>query len=187
MVNLRGIDPDTLSAMASAFYPVVLVQIDWPGEMVHVHSGVGVLAYDGHDWLGVGDAGGITLPGETMGMAQQPGTLTIGGAPVEIDEYLSLDVIGRSVQVLYGVVTSRAGTTLIGQPFDVFECEIDGVSDEQTPDARSISLQVSPGPSQRSAGSAAHSFTDQSARFPDDTGGRLANAALSRSAVVLRW
>jgi hypothetical protein len=187
MVNTRGIDPVTLAAMASPFYPVVLVYLDWPGDEVRVHSGVGTLSWGGHDWAGVGDLGGITLPGEGSHMAQQSATLTIGGGPTDIDDYLRVESQGRAVLIYYGVVTQRAGTTLVGSPFDVFSGEIDGVDDAQEPGSRSITLNITQGPSQRSAGAAVHSYADQQRAFPGDTGGRLANAALARSAVVLKW
>jgi hypothetical protein len=173
--------------MESAFYPVVMVDVDWPDDPVRVHSGVGTLIWDGHEWMGVGDLGGITLPGEGSNMAQQSATLTIGGGPALIDDYLRADAQGRAVRALYGVVTQRAGTVLIGEPFDVFSGEIDGISDDQTTDSRSISLQVTQGPSQRSSGSAVHSYADQDRAFSGDTGGRLASAALARAAVVLKW
>lgn len=188
MVTLRGIDPATLTALQSAFYPVVIVFVDWPSGPVRVHSGVGTMNWAGHDWHGVGDVGGVMLPGEDAGMAQGAASVSIGGDPVDLSDIMREDYLGREVSVWYGIVTERAGASLVGQPFDVFTGEIETAVDEQTPGFRGITLEITTGPSQRSAGRAVHSYADQIAEFPGDTAGRWANAARARLGSALpRW
>jgi hypothetical protein len=188
MALIRDIHPDTLAAIGQrGFHPTLLVFVDWPTGPVRVHSGLGVIAWAGVNWQGVGDLGGISLPSELGGLAQQPGLISLGGLPAQIDDDLRLDLRGRAVQVFYGVVTARAGNVLIGTPFEVFAGAIDGVRDEQTAGTRLISLELASGPSQLRRGAAVHSHADQQARYPGDTGGRLSNALNARLAEVLKW
>ena len=185
----RGVDPVLLAAVAAPFHPVVLVYVDWPGGVVRVHSGVGTLTWGGFGWLGVGQAGGLTLPDEGRGLAQSAGVLRIGGLPDDIDAHLGQDVRGRAVDVWFGAVTARAGTTLVAEPVPVFTGYVDGMSDEEKATGegvfRAIELAIASGPSQRSATSAWHSYEDQITAYPGDTAGRWVKAAVAQAGTVV--
>jgi hypothetical protein len=189
VVNRRDLHADTLAALQGPFYPVVLLYVDWPGDVVRVHSGLGVISWAGHDWQGVGAIdGAITLPGEESGLASFEGILTLGGLPTEIDDYLRAASEGRDVDIWFGVVTERAGNVLVGEPFPAFLGAVSGVEDEQSVGARGISVGITPGPSQRAQGSGVHSDADQKAQFVGDTAGRWTKAAFARTGAELpKW
>lgn len=185
----RGVDPALLAALSGPFNPVMLVYIDWPSSPIRVHSGLGTIIWGGHDWIGVGARGFIELPVEAMGAASFAGKMVLGGLPSEIDEHLTANVRGVDVDVYFGVVTERAGTTLIGTPVSAFIGFADDMSDSETFDdkgsSRTITLAISSGPSQRSQGGSVHTYEDQKVASPGDTAGRWVKAAHANSSAKL--
>lgn len=183
----RDIDADLLAALAGPFHPVVLVFVDWPEDPVRVHSGRGTLSWEGEDWIGLADLnpGAVTLPDEAASLAMVEGQLVIGGDPDTIDAVLAdaEAARGAEVQIWFGAVTTRAGTTLVGEPFSVFAGGVGSVGDEDTPVgeidmARLVRVQLTSGPSQRSVAAAHHSYADQQRIDSDDTAGRWVMGAL---------
>lgn len=184
---VRDIDPDLLAALAGPFHACVLVFVDWPGDPVRVHSGRGTLTWGGHDWAGLADlnAGSVTLPDESASLAMVEGQVVVGGDPERIDEILAdaESARGAAVEVWFGAVTERSGTTLVGAPFCAFAGTVGAVSDEDSPVGdsdmmRTVLLQLVSGPSQRSTAAAHHSYDDQRRTDPTDTAGRWVMGAL---------
>ena len=185
---IREIAPDLLTALAGPFHPVVLVFVDWPGDPVRVHSGSGTITWGGHDWTGLNglNAGQVTLPDEAASLAMVEGSAVIGGDPDRIDAVLAdaATARGAPVQVWFGAVTERAGTTLVAEPFDAFTGTVGAVSDSDAPVgevdmARAVTVQLVSGPSQRARAAAHHSYEDQRRADPTDTAGRWVIAAVS--------
>lgn len=189
----RNIDPVLLAELGKAFHPVLLVHLDWPGaEKIRVHSGIGQITWDGHIWTGVGSRGFVSLPQEVFGAGSFSGTLSLGGLPDDIDDYLTASVRGIDVDIYFGAVTERAGTALVGAPFAVFCGYGDDLGDEQSfageDSFRTITLAISSGPSQRADGGAFHTYGDQIASYPGDTAGRWVKAARAQSEAILpQW
>ena len=174
----RVIHPDTLAAIAAGnFCPLVMVYLDWPDGAVRVHSNVGTISFGGDDWLGIGKFGGIEIPEESVGLAQQTAALRMIGAPDEMDDYLDSPIRGRMGEVWFGVVTERHGNVLIGEPFRAFAGYMDAMRDSiEAADGgvtRIITIDVANGPSQRLSVSLFHTDEDQRRTHPDDTAGRL--------------
>jgi len=193
---IRDIHADTLAALTSgAFHPVTLAFVDWPEDPVRVHSGFGTLTWGGHDWMGVGLLDGLlSLPAEGTGAAMVEGEAVIGGDPDGIDSILNAAEAARgaTVQAWCGVVTTRSGTVLIGEPFGVFTGSIGAVgdSDEWTGAdvLRAVTLGLETGPSQRSRASAAHSYEDQKRYDSTDTAGRWVKQAIADFAAgIPKW
>lgn len=197
MSLIREIDEDLLAALAQPFHPVVLVFVDWPDDPVRVHSGSGVITWGGHDWTGLNglNAGEVTLPDEAASLAMVEGAAVVGGNPERIDDILAdaETARGATVQVWFGAVTERAGTTLVGDPFEAFAGSVGSVSDTDTPVgehdmARAVTVQLVSGPSQRARASAHHSYEDQRRTDPDDTAGRWVIGAVSNLVAALpKW
>jgi hypothetical protein len=191
----RPVHPATKAALVSgSFHPVVLVHLDWPGAPVRVHSGSGTLVWSGHNWLGVNRFGGVTLPPEGMGAAMLEGRMTLGGDPAHIDALLAdaPAAYGRAVRVWFGTVTTRGGTTLIGEPFDAWRGQIGqiGDSEEWAGDAAiaTVEVEIMSGVSQRSNGAVHHSYEDQQRFDPTDTAGRWVIGAMSSARAKLpQW
>lgn len=171
----RDITSSTLTAISSpqGFHPVVLVYIDWPGDVIRAHTGVGNISWDGHTWSGVGSFARLSLPTDEGGMAASEGSIGIVGLDDALDDYLQDDVRGRTVEVYFGATTERAGNVLIGDPFKMFTGAVGGVTDQVTVESgdvvRGLMLEVYSGPSQRSTSAARHSDEDQKAIYPSDT------------------
>jgi hypothetical protein len=187
----RNIHPATLAAMArTPIYPVVMIYLDWPTGPVRVHSNVGTITYDGHDWTGVGNFAGLQMPGEETGLISQPAQLRLIGAPDELDQYLDDPIRDRDGEILFGLVTDRAGNTLIGDPFSIFIGYMDAmretVASEDGTLRRDLLIDVAGGPSQRAFTELYHTYEDQKREFPGDTAGRLViNAEAERE--KLTW
>ncbi len=184
----RAIHADTLAALSGYFHPVVAVFVDWPGQAVRVHSGGGTLTWGGHSWTGVGALeSSLALPAETGGLAMLPGAITVRGDDTQVDSVHTdaADAYGATVQVWFGAVTERAGTTIIGDLFQAFAGTIGEITDAETwtsgQPARPMTFALLAGPSQRSRGAARHSYEDQPRHDATDTAGRWLRSALSNA------
>jgi hypothetical protein len=178
----RNIDPATLAALAQTpFYPVVFVYLDWPEGPVRVHSNVGTITWDGEDWTGIGNFGALEMPGEESGLISQPAQLRLVGAPDELDQYLDDPIRDRDGEILFGVVTERAGNVLIGEPFSIYIGYMDAMRDTvEAGDGvlrRDLIIDLAGGPSQRSYTDLFHTYEDQIRKHPNDTAGRLVQNA----------
>ena len=63
---------------------IQMVYLDFAGGPFRAHSGVGVIQWNGHDWLGTGNLGAISSAGESTEL--QPAKVQVGlsGLPPEI-------------------------------------------------------------------------------------------------------
>ena len=185
-MGTRLIHPATLAAISSgAHNPIILVFLDWPEGAVRMHSNVGNVSFGGYTWLGAGNFGSLSVPGEGGGLAQTVAEMKLIGAPQELDDYLESPIRGRLGQVLYGCVTERGGNVLIGEPFDIFTGFMDSMLNTlealDNAIARAIAITVADGPSQRLSASLSHTDEDQRRTHPDDTAGRLTLFAEKRN------
>jgi hypothetical protein len=184
----RTVNSAMLDALQGPFYPVALVRVDWDGDTVRVHSGKGDLSWGGHTWTGVGYAAGqVTLPADAAGMAAMPGSMRLGGDPDQIDTYLAQakDARGGAVDVWFGVVTKRAGTTLIGEPARAGTAYVGAVSDTQEFSGddlvRFIEVMLESADVQRARSATVHSLNEHQELHPGDTGFRWLHAAEQRA------
>jgi len=191
VVLKRTIHADTLAAMAAPFHSVVLAYVDWPTGAVRLHSGAGDLSFDGQTWTGAaGLEAAISLPGEGQGIAMIEGSLVVTGDDTQIDAvYAQAEAAaGRAVQVYFGAVTEQGGTTLIGDPFEVFTGRVGEPSDEVVwqgeTQARPLTISVETGPTQRARGAAVHTDADQKRRDATDTGFRWTRSAVANAIVI---
>ena len=187
---IRDIHPDTLAAIsARAFHPAVLLFVDWPGDPVRVHSGVGTMNWGGHAWAGVGGlTQRLSLPEENVGQAMVEGSIVLGGTPEMIAAVLADSGVarGRAVQAWFAAVTERAGTTIIGAPIEAWRGTMGTARWQKDFDGEFksidvIRIELIAGRSQRSGGRALHSFADQQQVDPTDTFGRWLEATAAQS------
>lgn len=182
----RGIPAPMLAAMAATFCPVVFVYLDWPGGAVRAHSSGGTITWGGHDWVGVGDFGSITLPGEFGGMVNAEAQVSIMGDPEALDEYTDAVIRNRTAEVYFGVLTDRASTVLVSDPVVVFSGQMDVFSLQATEAGHAAQVSLITGPGARSDAAVFHSDQDQARKYPGDTAGRLLALALA-IAQILTW
>lgn len=172
----RGVSPVLLAAMKKLFHPVVMVHLDWPNDPIWVHSGVGSINWDGQDWLGVGEMGGIKVPGEQTGLAATDASLSLMGVPPEIYEREDDQIRGHVGEIYVGAVTENAGTKLIGDPVSLFSGSMDSmifpVRLEDGELIHAIEVGIRAGVGARGIAQIVHSPEDQKANHPNDTAGR---------------
>ncbi len=172
----RTVSAAFLAALRGAFYPNVMVYLDWPGAPIHVHSGVGVISHDGQSWLGSGGVGGIDIPEERDGIVATEASLTLLGIPPSSYDLMDDVIRNRPAKMLMALTTKRAGNVLIGAPTELFSGYMDGMKFTTQADGENlvhgISIAVASGPGARAVASITHSYEDQITKFPGDTAGR---------------
>ncbi|MDF3606132.1 hypothetical protein PE067_08325 [Paracoccus sp. DMF-8] len=175
----RGTPPALLTALSGPFfYPVVLVDVDWPGARLRAHSNAGTITFGGQAFVGVGKFGSVDLPGEAFAGIPEEFTMSIACDLPELATYADTVIRGRRGTVYLGATASRGGTDLIGAA-DVISGTCDGmvlrseVADgDQVVTIYTLTVAFSTGPSYRSMAAIAHSHEDQQRQYPADTAGR---------------
>lgn len=173
----RDVPAGLLAVLDGPFFPVVLVEIDWPDGIVRMHTGVGTIAWDSVDWSGVGDLAALGVPEETVGLPPTRATLQLAGPLEDVLARLDDDVRGRGVRVLVGAVTTPAGATLVADPVEMFAGTLDTLAWEWAEidggdRASVLETEIRTGPGARSAARITHSREDQAAAHSGDTAGR---------------
>lgn len=191
MALTRGIGSALLAEISkSAWYPVVLVYLDWPGGAVRVHSGVGNITWASATWQGVGGVGRIDMPGEGIAGTAGRASMTIFGPADVLLTQADAQIRNRPGVVYMGAVTAPAGNVLVGAPIEMFSGYMDAlrftVTGEGDVIQHGLQLDLGTGPSMRQMAAILHSDEDQRLRFPGDTAGRhLINIEARVS--TLRW
>lgn len=178
----RAVDTTMLTHITAAqragrpIYPVGLLFVDWPGDPAYAHSNKGNLTWGGQTWQGVGGIGGISIPGEAEGLVPEEAQfLMVAPLAQALDLAVNAGVRGRRVLAYLGVTTTPGGTTLIGEPLQVFAGYAVGSPDpdsfQYAPDGSSavFTLRAKAGQPARSTASIVHTSEDQNKRYPGDT------------------
>lgn len=123
----QGFDQTTIDAAQSKFFRFVyLADLEFDSGTVRVHNGIGVLTFDGNDYLGVGEFGQVD-PIKEGGKLQPYGiTLTLSGVEDTyknngLDFYQTVkneDVFNRKVRLYLAALSST--NTLLGTPRERF-------------------------------------------------------------------
>lgn len=81
---------------------VILAQLDWPSVMLRLHTGLGVLKWNGYDWTGMGELASV-------------GKLkSASGSPNKLDLTLAALDDGIKAEVLAGGWQGRRGQVFVG-------------------------------------------------------------------------
>lgn len=192
----RGVSPALLAVLARGGYPILLAHLDWPGEPVFAHTGVGPIAWGGRRWHGVGTVGNVELPAEASEIAAVQAVLSLAGVPADLDGYADDMIRNRSVYLYIGAVqgrpgghdgqqTSGPGNTLVGDPTQLFSGLMDGLTLSETATDKgvehAVQVPVSTGQKARSRASIYHTDEDQRRAYPSDTAGRLVVLAFAKA------
>jgi len=174
----RGIHSTLLAELVKpVFYPVTLVDLDWPSGRVRFHGGRGNIIWSSATWSGVGDFAAIRAPEEAIGLVPGECVITIVGTLADLLGVLDDNVKNRRAIIYFGAVTARAGNTLVGTPFEAFAGYMDGTllqygEGDNGKMIYSLDLMVGSGPGARLGASITHSYEDQNAAYSVDTAGR---------------
>jgi len=177
---IRNTPAPLIAALSGPFfYPVVLVDLDWPGARLRAHSNQGNILWNGETFIGVGKFGAIDMPEEAASGIPEEFTMTLAVDIPELAAYADTPIRGRVGSVYLGATASRGGSDLIGA-VDIISGTCDGMAlrtevvDEngQTVIVYALTVRFSTGPSYRSMSAIAHSDEDQRRHYPVDTAGR---------------
>lgn len=186
----RGIDAATVSAMADHFHPVLAVELDWPSAPIYAHSGVGDIVWDSKTFVGVGEFGTVSIPGDAFGAVPTDAILTLLGVPSEIFDRLDDPIRNRYGAIYFGATTTAGGNTLVGNLTILFEGYMDAsqyVAERQDDViTHGIQLTLAGGAGMRSTAMITHSYEAQISEYPGDTAGRHLQQAV-KQAKVRRW
>ena len=138
----------SFNAAASAARAVysVLVRVDLPTAIVRVHDGVGGLAFDGADWLGVGDLGSIGQISSGSGIEAAAVELTLSG--IESDyraELLNTPARGAPVAIYHGFRDDAAGVWSVTPEiiYSGFVDQVELADDDSEDGERTLSMTLS--------------------------------------------
>lgn len=170
----RTIDTSTYNELISTFHPVVLVKVDWPDETIYVHTNTGNISWGGNSYLGIGYIASLTIPEESFGIVSAEAALGITGTITDLLDAMDVDSKNSDVSIYVGCTTEPNGTTLVGDPIEIFtgyldENEFGDVEGEGGNRLHSLSYGVASGPSARSKATISHSYEDQISKYPTDT------------------
>lgn len=183
----RTVDPETLAAMSEPVtYPILFAFVDWPDAPVYAHTATGIITWGGHEWVGVGTLGEITIPPENAGLAMVEAVLSLVGVPEDLAGHYEGNARNRLVEIFIGFADSKIGgydgeqpvTGLRGQPANIFTGIVDMVamiteSNGKEGVMNKVSVTINTGEEARAAMTIYHNDENQKANYPNDTAGRL--------------
>ena len=184
MILNRGIGSTLLTELAKpAFYPVTLVNLDWPSGEVWFHGGRGNISWGGETWAGVGDFASIVSPEEAVGLVPGQCVIRVIGDLSDLLSLVLATVKNRRAAIYFGATTTPAGNTLVGTPVEVFAGYMDGTmlpyaAGQGGVATYSLELALGSGPGARIGATLSHSYEDQIAAFAGDTAGRHTQFAI---------
>lgn len=173
------------------FYPCALVFLDWPGDPVYAHTGVGTISWAGETWQGVGSLGSISVPEEAQGLLANRAVLRLKTSLVGAADALEAPIRNHPGQIFAAATLTRGGTGLIGSPVETFSGFLDSgrVTYDRKDNGELITeliVELTSGPRARARASINHSDEDQRFYFPGDTAGRFLNRNRANT-MKLRW
>lgn len=138
---MRTFTPEATTALgADVIRPISMLKLQLDGGNILIHSGVGIISYNGDDYAGVGNYGTISEVGEVFDSAPAGITATLTGIP---SEYISLVVgehyQGRTAEVYFALLNESH--EIIADPILAFRGRID-YADVQLGNTADISLTI---------------------------------------------
>lgn len=190
MALSRGVTAATLTELAKPhIHPALLMEADWAGTTLRMHSGIGDLTWNANTFKGVGvlvddgDGGqdimalvNLAIPDEGGGIV--PATATVHAATTLEALLAQRGLVIRNLPFTawFALTTEPGGTTLIGDPVELFHGYFDSrdvVMDRNAEgQMHDMILGIGSGPPARSKASITHTYEDQIAKYPGDTAGR---------------
>lgn len=138
----RSMTTATGSALAAdTVYPVFLAKVTCVSGDVLMWTGLGTITWNGMDFLGAGELGGISAISETTETAAKGITLSLSGIPIEmVATALSETRQGLPATVWLGAMD--ADGALIADPFPLYAGFTDVPTLEDGADTCTVSISV---------------------------------------------
>jgi len=104
---MRAFSSEVITALESSTVRLVtFASLDFVSGTIYVHDGIGTYTWGGHDWLGVGDFGGISSVEEGQEVSPYALTLKLSGLdPSLISSAMTEDYFMREVNVYLGILS----------------------------------------------------------------------------------
>ena len=181
MVLRRGASAGLIADLRGHFHPVLLTYADWPGEVIRIHTGTGMLSWAGADWLGAGKLVQFQSPEEAGGLAASEATVRVAAKVGDILAERGKVIRNRPMTVWFATTTQPGGNVLLTDPVEIFSGYFDSRTGSLSRVGEDLShdlvLGLGIGPSARASASITHSYEDQIGSFPGDTAGRMVQTA----------
>lgn len=104
--------------------PVMFVSLDFPTAALYLHDGVGVLAWGGFEWRGIGDYGGVEAIEEGDDVTPYSIRLRMSAMNTDlVTEVLGSDFSLRNVHIYAGFLTD--GGALVDTPDEIWSGRTD--------------------------------------------------------------
>src|SRR4051794_25522402 len=102
----RDLSPENLdAATADVIAPLHFAELDFASGFVRVHTRLGTITWGGHDWLGVGQLGGVSAVEETTDLSRKTVSYTLSGIPGDmISVVLDEQYQGRPARLYLGLL-----------------------------------------------------------------------------------
>lgn len=150
-------------------HPVLLVRIGSADGDVRMWTGWGTISWDGHDWLGIADFGGVSEVTETTNIDSSSPVFYLNGIGPDLLSYVQ-DVVGRGFPAELYIGAFKNGA-LIGDPYPASIAVTDQTEITDEGDAINVTLSTA-GDMITLARPKVGRLTDadQQARYPGDRG-----------------
>lgn len=138
----RNVSSPLLAAVTgNQFAPIFLLDLTLSSGVQYVWSGVGTLAWNGHNYLGVGSLGNVGAVSEGVEVKAEGTTVTLSGIDSTLlNDCLNEIQLGAPATIWFGAL-SVAGA-LVGTPYPLFVGTVDKPLIPIGPDTISISLAL---------------------------------------------
>jgi hypothetical protein len=167
----RDLTPAAIAAMAAGnVAPFYMVAIAFPSGTVYLWTGIGTVTWNGHDWLGVGNFGGVGPITQTNDLTAEGTTLALSGVPAGLVSSAITEAQQNSpVDIWLGFFDTTGG--IIVSPVYVFSGHVDVPTIQDSADTVTLSITAENALiALQRASNRRYTQDDQAIDFPDDKG-----------------
>lgn len=177
----KEIHAATLTAsQANTVWPVLMCDLDFSSGHVLAHTDVGTLTWNGDNYIGVGDFGGVSFQTESLDLQANGCTLTLTG----IDpDYISI-ALGEHYQGRIGILCLallNQSHAIVGDPMVIFKGRIDTQNITMGAETAAINVSIeSPLADWTRPRVRRYNHEDQKNRYSSDTGLRFVESMVNK-------
>lgn len=130
---------------AQVVQPFLLAELMFDGDPIYAWNGVGTLTWNGNDYTGVGDLGGIDPIGETTNIQARGIAFSLSGVPsATISLALGSNYSGRIARLRLGFFDGNGVDTanIIADPFVIAEGFMDQLDIEEQGETSKVTVKA---------------------------------------------
>ena len=163
----------------------ILLDLTLKSSVEHIWTGLGTISWNGNDYRGIGDLGGMGDIPESTEVKAEGTTIALSGVnPDLLAESLADIQLGAPVTIWFALFDLVTGL-LVDAPYRIFKGTVGKPSIPITPDSLTISLSLENKMIQlQRPTSRRYTASDQRYEYPNDTG---FNWVETLADIALRW